>query len=354
MKDKINELFNNIEADSVILNTVESTVNPNFYYFAQLSKSRQLSSFCILKKNKKPLIIANILEFNSINKNKNIDIILFNSSKDLINILRKNIGKTTGIDFSYHTIDGLKKLKSALRSTKLVDVSKSIRFLRETKTKEEIKNIRRACMITEETLECIRELVSTGVKENNVALELEYRAKKLGAESTSFPTIVAFGKNSAVPHHRSGETKLKKCDFVLIDFGVVYNGYSSDITRTYVYGKPNGEQIRFYEGVYEAQKSSLNLIKEGVNYNSIDEAASNIIKTFFGTNMIHSLSHGLGILDHDLPFLNNKILKENMCITVEPGYYKLGFGGVRIEDDVIIKKRKAEMLSKAPNKLVEI
>ena len=181
---------------------------------------------------------------------------------------------------------------------------------------------------------------------------------KLGAEETSFSSIVAFGENASMPHYSPGERKLRKNEFVLMDFGARYKRYCSDITRTVVYGKATDEMKEMYDVVLRAQTESMKLIKENVNGKDVDLAARKVIdESKFKGRFIHSLGHGVGMDVHDHPALASTYdfpLKENMVVTNEPGVYIPKVGGVRIEDDVIVKKDTCEVISTAPKDLIEL
>lgn len=173
----------------------------------------------------------------------------------------------------------------------------------------------------------------------------------------SFPPIIASGKNSAVPHHVSGNTRLAEGIF-LADVGVVYRGYCSDMTRTYVIGEPTAMHKHMYAVVNRAKKESTAMAEAGEKAVDVFNAANSIIKDSYGVDMIHGLGHGLGIEVHDYPDgfrqKSKTVLREGMCLTVEPGYYKEGFGGVRIEDDIVIRNGRPKALSRAPERLVSL
>ena len=356
MPSKLNELFDLTNVDSVILRTDGERIDPNFYYSTQISKASQLSSFLVLRKNKKPIVITNMLEYGAIKNNKNISVLCFTSKKEISDIFRKNLaGRKIGINFSFSTLKELNMLKKLVPKKKFVDVSGAFSKLREVKTKEEIKKFSTACKIAEETLEKVGHIAKIGMSEKSLADQLEYMAKKSGAEDVSFPTIVATGKNASVPHHITDKTRISD-GFLLVDFGVVFEGYCSDLTRTFFVGYADEKSKYVYSVVYRAQRQVIKNIQSGARSDELFRTANNIIEKELGQKLIHSVGHGLGIDVHDFPLhMGEKskfILKENMCLTVEPGYYKNI--GIRIEDDVIVKKNGCKLLSNAPKELVEI
>jgi len=224
----------------------------------------------------------------------------------------------------------------------LVSVSSEIAKKRCIKTEEEIKKIANAQIIAQKSLQSVISLIKPGVTERDIAAELLYSMQKLGAETYSFDTIVAFGENSAVPHHKTGNRKFEKNDIVLIDMGAKADGYCSDMTRTFCLGEPRDELKKIHSIVLEAQLYALENIKAGITGKEADSFAREyIISKGYGEYFGHSLGHGVGVEIHELPrlsTLSNEVLQPNMIITCEPGIYVEGLGGVRIEDILVVKE----------------
>ena len=343
-------------ADSLLLFTHEDKVDPNFYYLAGVSKMTHVTAYIAAGK-KRPAILTNPLEYGTFRKTAGFCVEKVSDSKEMKRLMGKNLGRKIGINQEYVSVNSLRRLKSVLRGRKFIDVSKNLADMRSVKTKEEISKIKQACRITEELLSHLEGIAKHGKTEIEIASELEAEAKRLGAEGMSFPPIIASGKNSAVPHHVSGKTKLGE-GILLIDVGVVYRGYCSDLTRTYVIGEPTAMHTHMYAVVSRAKKESTAMAIAGEKASNVFRAANSIIKNSYGTDMIHGLGHGLGIEVHDFPDgfrqKSKVILRKWMCLTMEPGYYKEGFGGVRIEDDIVIRNGRPKMLSKAPERLVSL
>lgn len=200
--------------------------------------------------------------------------------------------------------------------------------------------ISKACGICEKSYKEIMPYVKQGVSELDLSAELEYRFKRNGASCPSFETIVAFGKNSAVPHHKTDNTKLKKGDVVLIDCGCVYNGFMSDMTRTFAYKSAKKEFISVYEKVKKAHYKSINGIKSGMTGVEADNFARQSLKEDkLDKYFTHSLGHGVGTHIHELPLLSPRstsVLKDGMVFSIEPGVYFDGQYGIRIEDTVTL------------------
>ena len=343
---KENNLF------SCVFSTTGSHVNEYFYYFTGLSKTAQVTATLILTE-KDTIILTNRLEHGILRgKGK---LIIIESRKDVEKALRKYCGKTIGVDFSNISVSGLARLRK-LTGAKIIDMSKDLGNLRAVKSQPEIKKIKDACKITEEVLDNVGNLLKKTVTESGLALELEYAARKNGAETVAYQPIIAHEKNSALAHHIPGKTKLTK-GLLLIDFGVVYEGYCSDITRAFFIGKADEKINSVYETVYKAQQAAIELAKNGSKASDVHNAANSILQTELKQKLIHSIGHGLGVEVHDYPEgINDKsklILKRNMVITIEPGYYNTKFGGIRIEDDVVIGSR-AKMLSNAPKSIIQL
>lgn len=221
----------------------------------------------------------------------------------------------------------------------------------------ELDFIRRACEITDRAFITLLERIKEGMTENEVAAELEYLMRKLGASGTSFDTIVGFGANSSVPHHETGNKKLAFGDVVLIDFGCKVGGYCSDCTRTLLFGddKNHGDFKKAYECVLGAHMAVKENIKAGITGREADGYARDYLKNCgLDKYFTHSLGHGIGVNVHEFPRISPKsddILKENMVFSDEPGVYFEGKFGIRIEDTVTINKGQVISLTDSDKKL---
>lgn len=223
------------------------------------------------------------------------------------------------------------------------------------KDESEISAIRTAVEITDKVFDEVIQLFKIGISEKEMALELTTRYRKYG-EGEAFPAIVASGPNSALPHVQPGERKFKKGDFIVIDAAAKYAGYHADMTRTVVIGKATEKHYEIYELVRKSQQAGINATKAGVACKTVDDAARNVIaEAGYGDKFIHSTGHGIGLEIHAYPRLNQQseeILKENNVVTIEPGVYLTGWGGVRIEDDVWVKKDGNEVLNDTTKELI--
>ncbi|MCX8150522.1 MAG: Xaa-Pro peptidase family protein [Candidatus Bathyarchaeota archaeon] len=231
-----------------------------------------------------------------------------------------------------------------------------IQALRGVKDKTEIALMRKAAQLTSLGMKVATETIRPGVKEYEVAAEIEYAMRKGGAGGTAFETIVASGPNSVFPHGGCSSKKIRKGDLVVVDIGATFQHYCSDMTRTFVVGKPTEKQLKIYNLVKDAQAASCHLFKAGAAASVVDGAARKIIsEAGHGDHFVHRLGHGVGLEVHESPTLgqySQDILAAGNVVTVEPGIYIPGFGGIRIEDTVLVKPENAEKLTSGCYSLV--
>lgn len=253
---------------------------------------------------------------------------------------------------TYSTFETLKEKLSA----ELVPVDGIVENLRLIKDEEEIQTIQKAIQITEQAYEHILEYVEEGMTEIEVANELDFFMRSKGASGVSFDTIVASGHRSAMPHGVASEKKIEQGDMITIDFGCYYNGYVSDMTRTFALGDPGEELKKIYQIVLEANLKASEAAKAGMTGKELDKVARDYItEAGYGDQFGHSLGHGIGLEVHEGPGVSHRSeveLKENMIVTNEPGIYVPGLGGVRIEDDLVIKESGNQNLMTLSKELV--
>ena len=281
---------------------------------------------------------------------------LLSTLADTKKLTRKNL-KVGYLD-DYLTTRNLTMLKYQITTAIWVPTRGLVESLMVVKDKSEIENITAAAAIADTGFDRILQIIKPGVRENEVAAELEYQMKMLGSEKPAFDTIVASGHRSAMPHGIASKKKVRKGDFVTLDFGAIVNGYASDITRTIVVGKATARQKRIYNLVKRAQRAGIRKARGGLAAAALDKHVRDIIKRGgYGKNFGHGLGHGLGLLVHDFPRLSplsDETLAAGNVVTIEPGIYIEGWGGVRIEDDVVITKTGCHVLTKADKSLIEL
>jgi Xaa-Pro aminopeptidase len=249
-------------------------------------------------------------------------------------------------------------LKDKLLVDELVPVGSEITAMRRIKTANELEMIKKAEAIGDQVFVEILDYLQPGMTEIEVAARIEYLLKLKGAQGISFNSIVASGVNSSMPHAVPSHKKIEKGDFLTMDFGCIYEGYCSDMTRTIVIGKASQKQKEVYDTVLKAQLAALDFIKAGVKGKEVDKIARDIIyqagyEGCFG----HGLGHSVGLFIHENPrlsMLEEDVLEEGMTETVEPGIYIKGFGGVRIEDLVAVTKDGHENFTFSEKKLIEL
>ncbi len=248
------------------------------------------------------------------------------------------------------------KNKFSIRLKPILGMVEAVRMI---KDEVEIDKIRQAVKITDHAFDHIRDYIKVGSNERDIALELEFFMKKEGASKNAFDFIVASGKRSALPHGVASNKKVEEGDFLTMDFGTVYGGYHSDMTRTLVVGKqPDKEQQKIYQTVLEAQQEATKTVKAGVKGSEVDKVARDIIDgAGYGDYFGHGLGHSLGLEIHENPRLSPKDstkLESGMVVTVEPGIYLPNWGGVRIEDTVVVREDGCEVLTSSPKELLVI
>jgi Xaa-Pro aminopeptidase len=247
-------------------------------------------------------------------------------------------------------------LVTKLPKTHLVPLDAEIRTARIRKDASEIHFLRKAIAISEQALLKNLSRIKPGTSEMELAQEIEFDMRRLGAESVAFETIIASGYRAALPHGRASEKRLEKGDLIVIDFGVRYNGYHSDQTCTVSLGTPTSEQRRIYSIVKEAHDRAISSIQPGVGFQEIDRAARCYIdEQGYGSRFGHGLGHGVGLAVHEEPrisFHSSGIAEPGVVFTVEPGIYIPEWGGVRIEDMVLVKARSCEVLTKIDKDLM--
>lgn len=230
--------------------------------------------------------------------------------------------------------------------------------LRWLKDETELALIEKAVHIADQAFQQLLPLIKPGISELELALELELLLRRLGSERLAFPSIVASGPRSSLPHAAPGERRLQAGDFLKLDFGAVWQGYHSDMTRTVVLGRASSEQKKVYETVLQAQLAALAAIQPGLTGREVDRVARDIITAAgYGQNFGHGLGHSLGLVIHEEPRLSplgDVVLEAGMVMTVEPGIYLPGWGGVRIEDVVVVTPEGCRVLTNTPKSLLEI
>lgn len=272
--------------------------------------------------------------------------ILFNGLETIKEYLKKERVKRIYLDYTKETVTDYTAYKKL--GFKLLDGSTQIKNLRSIKTSSEIERIKRACVIAEKAYHTAIKEVKKGITENALKTRIEELMKEFGAEGTSFETIVAFGKNSAIPHYETGDTVLLDNTVILVDMGCTVDGYCSDLTRTAYFGNPDEEFRKCYQAVLKANVLAEEQIGSGMNGKQADAIARSSLKgDGLDEYFTHSLGHGIGLDVHEYPTLSPKredVLMDEMVFSIEPGVYLNEKFGIRIEDTVILENGKVKRL----------
>ncbi len=363
LKNRVKNIFNQGEKNVdliVIKNGSEPFIDTNFFYVTDLKKGLFEGCAAVLYPSGDVDLVVSKLE-EGLAQNTDNNVISYKNKNDFENILKDLLKKSKTIGLNYNAISHrfYQKLEDIFIRKEFLDISEDLMHSRTIKDSNEVELIKKACRISDKVAGKIPDLCKKGMYEYELAAEIDYLLEKNGADNPSFLTISSFGKNSANPHYSHGNYKLKEKDIILCDFGASYQRYNSDITRVFVMGKPSKKQIEMYNTVKEAQKIGIENIRSRIEgkvvHNKVDDF---INSTKFKGLFIHSTGHSLGMDVHDGGVgFNSECdveLKEDMVLTVEPGIYIKDFGGIRIEDDILVKKDKALILSKAKRNFIEI
>ena len=342
----IKDILKNKTIDAIVITSPE-----NLYYFSGFTGGE---GFLVLTPEKNYIIVDGRYTIQAKQQTKGFEVVEYKQSayKEIANLKFRNIG------FEDKTIsyNSYSQLKNALENPFLTGISDELSDIRKIKKEEEYSNIRRAEHIGDMAFEHILPFIKVGVTERHIALELEYFMKKNGASALSFDTIVAVGERSALPHADVTDAPVENGKFVLMDYGCVYNGYCSDMTRTVAVGSADDKMKNIYNTVLKAQTEALKAIKPGAKNSEVDGIARKIISDAgYGENFGHSLGHGVGLEIHEAPNLSPRssdVLQKGNVITVEPGIYLEGFGGVRIEDLALVTENGYENFTHSAKDLI--
>ena len=255
-----------------------------------------------------------------------------------------------GTKLTDYQVRSLKKSAAGAEWIPCDDFGQTQRMIKDD---EEIKKIERAVEIADKALERLCAVIHAGMTEKQVATELEYFMAKEGSEKPAFETISASGERGAMPHGAPSERKISQNDMLTLDFGACYGGYMSDITRTLWFGNPCAELQKIWHAVYDAQQTAIKAVKPGITAGMLDDIHRKVLeKHGYGEYIMHSLGHGVGLEIHEQPRVSPRsetVLECGMVITIEPGIYVPGLGGVRTEDMVVVTQEGARVLTGSPH-----
>ncbi|MEM3671369.1 MAG: Xaa-Pro peptidase family protein [Thermoprotei archaeon] len=347
-------------ADTVML-VNRDRLDPNFFYLTGYTSGLFEGSYAVMHSDKSVDLLTSELEADIARKWKHrVHVYRGYDDKSVGDQLKEILhgAKKIGVNYRGLSYSDYMYLSKILPDSELVDVSSALSKTRMVKDDDEIELLKTAVKITSDTFRRIPDFLKEGMSEKELQADIEATFVRLGADEAAYSSIVAFGENSALPHHRSSERTLRKGDTVLLDVGAKYKLYCADMTRTFFFGSASDEQKDMYSVVLNAQEAALNIIHDGQDSQSVHMAAQNVIDSSkYKGRFIHGLGHSIGVEVHDGPGMGRRrggTLMEKMVVTVEPGVYLLGKGGVRIEDDVVVGKNGANILTDLTRDLLVI
>ena len=347
------KIFSNLREEvDCIISIKRDCPNPTFSYITGLVRGFFEGSIAVCRRDdgRVKLITSGLDKV----KEEHLDVFIARKKEDVERKVRDLIRDCSilGFDARYTSFRDYRLIRKWAKGKKLKDVSRGILLSRLKKDDHEIRLIRRACKISERVFEEILDGLKEGVSEREVSLKIDKLVREFGGDGTAFESVVAFGKNSAIPHHIPGMKKLRRNEIVLLDFGARYEGYVSDITRSFVYGKANEKIKRMFEIVRKAQDIGRRAVREGTRFETVHRKVSEFIeRTPFRGRFIHSTGHTIGLEVHD-GFSLAKGAKEKfsdgVVFTIEPGIYLKSIGGIRIEDDFVFLNGRVRKLTRIP------
>jgi len=373
---KIQQVLRDKKLDAAL---ISSPVN--IVYFSNFSgfSSVERDGYILLTK-RTGYILTNALYKDAVKKQvRHLKLLEYSSAtplhKHLTALIKKNNLQRIGFEADNLTVSEWKYLKKSLPKLVPIDISN----IRIEKTPDEIRNIEQAAKIADRALKTVQPMIKPGISEKQAVFMLENEIRKENSD-IAFPTIVAFGKNAAVPHHKSNDTLLKKNDLILVDFGATSNEYRSDMTRTFFIGKATDEHRKAYQAVLTAQQKAVDYIESQFTYSSnersesrsnssrlrsnskikasqVDQVARDSLISQGYPSIPHSLGHGIGLEVHEAPHVSpnsSEELTDGMVFSLEPGIYLPDKLGIRIEDLYVIENGKLKRLTHSPSLLQQI
>lgn len=347
MLDRIERLLSGVDDDKLFF----ISSYPNIFYYSGFTSE---DAYLMISKNKRILVTDSRYTVQARNQAKGFDIVNIEGGWENIFKLLDEI--CISFEDEKMSVAEYKKLKEHSKNKIWLKEQSVIDMPRRIKDKDELRLIADAEKLGDDAFLHVLNYIKTGMTEREVALELEIYMKKHGASGLSFETIVASGIRSSMPHGVASDKVIERGDLVTMDFGCIYNGYCSDMTRTIVMGEADEKQREIYDIVLKAQLEALNNIKIGMNCSDADRIARTVITDAgYGMNFGHSLGHSVGIEIHEKPLFSPRsadILEEGHVLSVEPGIYIDGFGGVRIEDLIGVIDGEIVNFTSSPKELI--
>ncbi len=360
---RLQRIFQNTRDDLDAIAIANATrPDPNFFYVSGYRSGLFEGSMLFLFPDLRVEVVTSPLEEEAARSRKDFTIHVQDASdrgarrRLLASVLAGC--RRVGVNFGSLSHASYLDLQATLAPKELVDVSEALNKTRLVKDPDELRLMERAAQIVSNVVGRVPDTAKEGMTEKSLKAKIDYAMAEEGADAPSFESIVAFGENSALPHYSAGERRLRQGDNLLVDVGARYHLYCSDLTRTFFFGRTTAWQKEAYEKVLEAQTKAIAAIRAGVWGRAVHETAAKVIdQSKFKGRFTHGLGHSLGVEVHDGPGFgrgSKTRMRENMVMTVEPGIYLPGAGGVRIEDDVVVTRDSCRSLTNVTKDLVEI
>ncbi len=362
MRQRSDRIFSSLDSDidTVVLVNGESHLSDStFKYVSGVTSGGFEGCAAILRRGERPTLVVSVLEEESAHTARDCDIAVYANVAARREILGTMLGaaKRIGVNARAITWSNVRLLGEVVPDAEIVDVAEAVTKARLVKDQLEIERIRRACQVTSDIAGEIPAMLREGMTEIELSAEIAHAIQKRGGK-IAFDTIVCFGETGSKPHYSPAEVPLEKGDMILVDFGTLLGDYCSDITRMYLYGEANDTQRRMFDVVRQAQSESLALTTAGRVAKEIHEKAVEVIDaTEYKGRFIHGTGHSIGLEVHDGGGINSVseiVLEPGMVMTIEPGVYVSGVGGVRIEDTVLVTESGPEILTLVTKDLVEV
>jgi Xaa-Pro aminopeptidase len=367
MKERVLRIFEKLGpgADALLfVNSVEPHLDQSFFYAFDVPSGMFEGSAAVAFPDGKLHVLSSVLEEESARQaakhDPHVTVDTMSQPDDRRKWLARLLPANGRVGLNFHELtheDFLAVEKAAPKATWL-DASTAVRRARMVKDAREIERLRRAGAIGSKVAEMIPSMLKKGLTETVLASEIEYQMMRSGASGRSFSTIVGFGRNGAEPHYTPQELPLEPGMSLVCDFGAFFQRYASDITRSFHFGPTDEELKRVHECVEAAQQAAFDLLRGGVPAKEVHLAAQNVVDASpWKGRFIHGLGHSIGLAVHDGFAMNGRteeLLEPGMVITIEPGIYLPGRGGVRIEDDVLVTEKGFEFLTTARRGYIEV
>ena len=360
MQERSERIFETVEGDlDAIVLWNGGTIDNTFKYVSGVTRGGYEGCAAVLRRGDRPRLIVSTLEEQSAQTAPDADVHAYGSRAAQEELLKAALGepKRIGVHGDVLALSKARRLESMFDGVALVDVTGAIATARLVKDTGEVELVRRACSLTSDVAAEIPSMLRDGMTEIELAAAIDHAMQRRGAKA-AFDTIVCFGVNGSEPHYSPGDVPLRRGDMILIDFGGQRADYCADITRMYLFGEASPAQRSMFDVVLEAQVSAVEMTRAGTPGRDVHRKAKEIIDASeFSGRFIHGTGHSIGLDVHDGPGLSEAseiTLEPGMIMTVEPGVYVPGVGGVRIEDTVLITANGPEILTPVTKDLVEV